>query len=163
MSPADLPPAELLLIRLEVITGGLHDWAAKGISSSGAALTEPNNRGFPRLIFSGLPDSPLPPHRALSFTLTCTLHTSSAHSSCMHACTYVHVYCTYARKRESLSPVSAFDSASNKRRTWFLLFFFFSKLGHELYSAASNYQPSGKIQRGRVGEEQARNQVMETG
>ena len=100
MTPADLPPAELLLIRLEVITGGLHDWAAKGISSSGAALTEPNNRGFPRLIFSGLPDSPLPPRRALSFTFTCTRHISRAHSSRMHACTYLHVYCTYAWKRE---------------------------------------------------------------
>lgn len=43
---------------------------------------------------------------------------------CMHASTCVHVHCTYARKKESVSCV-AFDSVSNKRRTWFLLLLFF--------------------------------------
>lgn len=38
---------------------------------------------------------------------------------------------------------AAFDSASNNRRTRFLLFSF-SKVGHELYSATRNYQPCGK-------------------
>lgn len=42
-------------------------------------------------------------------------------------------------------------------------FFLFSKLGHELYSAASNYQPCGKIWRGREGEEQGRNEIIEAG
>lgn len=45
MSLADLPQAELFLIRLEVIIGGVHGWAAKDISSA-AALTGPNYRGL---------------------------------------------------------------------------------------------------------------------
>lgn len=84
----------------------------------------------------------------------CSLSLSAALSRglvvCMHsvhAWKYALVYCAHA---ENWKPVSCavFDFASNKRRAWFLRFFFFpfSKLGHELYGAASNYQPCGRIE-----------------
>lgn len=83
-----------------------------------------------------------PPFSSCSLSLSAAL---SVPLLCLHACTDVYVYCIYARNRRSVSSV-VFDSASNKRRTWFLFFFPFSKLGHELYCAASNYQPCGKIE-----------------
>lgn len=129
MLVADLP-LELLLIRVEVITGGLHEWAAKGISAS--ALIEPNNRGFPWLIFLGLPSS-LYAYVSLSLCMY-------AHSTCVSAPMYA---CVLHTCKEVSCVVLNF--ASNKRRTWFL-FFSSSKLGHELYSAASNYQPCERIE-----------------
>lgn len=107
MSLADLPLAELLLIRLEVITGGMHDWAVKGFYFS-ATLTEPNNGGFPCLVFWGLISH--------SLTSSWSLHIPATHSSHRHACIpymfvfacmYIRIWmCTaYMQKRRSLSLV----------------------------------------------------------
>lgn len=50
----------------------------------------------------------------------------------------------YMEGKEESVTCAAFDSASNNRRTRFLLFSF-SKVGHELYSATRNYQPCGNL------------------
>lgn len=73
---------------------------------------------------------------------------SAAHFSDMHgywkgvaAPADMHAY--MQGKEESVTG-AAFDSASNNRRTRFLLFSP-SKVGHELYGAARNYQPCGNL------------------
>lgn len=84
--------AELFPIRLEVITGGMHDGAAKGVSSAAAAaLPEPNYRGFPWLLISGLPTS------------TSSVFISAAHFSDMHG--YCKTCTPPCKERKSLSLV----------------------------------------------------------
>lgn len=65
-------------------SGGMHDWAAKGISSS-AAPTEQNNRGFPWLIFWGLPSSPIP-------VSSCSLFISNVSPLAYSARLHVHAH-----------------------------------------------------------------------
>lgn len=87
MSLADRPRAELFLIRLEVIIGGVHGWAAKDISSA-AALTGPNYRGFPWLRISGLPEIWwIRPSSASSvFYMLLSFSDMHGHCICMPAC-----------------------------------------------------------------------------
>lgn len=137
--------AELFLIRLEVITGGLHDWAAKGISFFCSDRTK--QQGFSSAYIFRTPWLSPPFLSCFSFTSSSSLYLFPSHP--LHTSMHVHsMCCTCARESESLSCV-VFDSASNKRRTWLLLFFSLSsisKVGHERYSAASNYQPCGRIE-----------------
>lgn len=111
MSPADHSLAELLLIRLEVITGGMHHRAAKGISSA-AALTEPKLQGF-----SSVYDSRTPRHlRFLPFYLLLVFFFFSDMGGCCE-CVCVCAPSPDMQGKEESVASAAFDSASNNRRT----------------------------------------------
>lgn len=79
---------------------------------------------------------------------TSSVFISAAHFSDMHGyCKCVSARAdmhAYMQGKEESVTSAAFDSASNNRRTRFLLFSF-SKVGHELYSATRNYQPCGNL------------------
>lgn len=114
---------------------------------------------FLGLYFEDSPALPSASHR-VPFSFPMSLHISACLlRTSARACTqaalariaHIRIRAAKCAREESVSRL-AFDSASNKRRTRFLLSFFFppfSKVGHELLSAASNYQPCGKIRGGR--------------